>query len=135
MNHEKKQLQCLNEAVADAGRRLSQTAWIAHMQRVNLEGLTMSRLEPNYCCQRCNLLNQTNFVDGYKQLSHHLAAYSTFLIALRSNPELIGTCLAAGDRVPDVENMTEIVNSLFCGVFGSCVLQEDEKLVMKVLKR
>ena len=37
--------------------------------------------------------------------------------------------------MPNIENMPDIVDSLFCGLFGSCVLQEDEKLVMKVLKR
>lgn len=137
VSYEKKQLQSLNEAVAEAGRSLSQAGWIAHMQRVNLTGLTMSRIEytPNYCCQRSNLLNQTHFVDGYKQVSHHLGVYSQFLVTLRDNPDLVGACLAAGDKIQSSHSMTDIVDSMFCGVYGSCVLTEDEFLVMKVLKR
>ena len=72
VNYEKKQLQSLNERFAEAGRRLAQSAWIAHMQRDNLEGLVLSRQEysPNFCTQRSNLLVQTQFIDAYKLLSH-----------------------------------------------------------------
>ena len=55
------------------------------MQRGNLEGLVLSRQDytPHACCQRANLLCQAQFVDAYKQLSHHMVSYSEFLVALR----------------------------------------------------
>jgi len=136
VNYEKKQLQCLNESFADSGRRLAQAAWIANMQRENLEGLVLSRQEcsPHFCCQRSNLLLQTEFVDSYKQLSHHVTAYTDLLVALRNRTNLLAVCLAVGDKVGH-PGMNEIVVSVFSGLLGSCLLSEDEKLMMEVLKK
>ena len=106
------------------------------MQRENLEGLILSRQDysPNYCCQRANLLLQTQFVDAYKLLSHHMVSYSEFLVAIRNRPNLLAICLAAGDKASH-PNMQVIIDSVFSGLLGSCLLNEDERLMMEVLKK
>lgn len=76
----------------------------------------------------------TQFVDAYKQLSHHMVLYSEFLIALRNKPRLVAVCLDAGDRLqlPEMQNILEAV---FSGSLGSCLLREDEQLMMGLLKK
>ena len=136
MCYEKKQLQNLNESVSAAGRRLAQAAWVAHMQRENLESLVLTRQDssPHACCQRANLLMHTQFVDAYKQLSHHMVLYSEFLIALRNKPRLVAVCLDAGDRL-QLPEMQNILEAIFSGSLGSCLLREDEQLMMSLLKK
>jgi len=63
-----------------------------------------------------------------------MVSYSEFLVALRQRPNLVAVCLAAGDKTDEL-NMLNIVNSLFSGILGSCLLAEDEKLMMEVLKK
>ena len=136
MSYEKKQLQQLNESLGSAGRRLAQSAWVTFQQRDNLEGLVMSRGDssPQHCCQRANLLHQVAFTDAYKLLSHHMVSYSEFLAALRANPTLVAVCLAAGDRLA-LPHMTEVVATVFSGLLGSCVLPEDEAVMMAMLHK
>ena len=115
---------------------MAQASWIAHMQRENLEGLVLSRQEfsPNFCTQRSNPLLQTQFVDAYKLLSHHMVAYSEFLVSLRNRPNLLAVCLATGDKALH-PGMHDVISSVFSGLLGSCLLSEDEKLMMEVLKK
>jgi len=136
VSYEKKQLQQLNESLAGAGRRLAQAAWTTSMQRDNLEGLVMSRGEstPQHACQVANLLLQTQFTDAYKQLSHHMVSYSEFLVSLRNNPNLVAVCLAKGDRL-SLPYMSDIVVTVFSSLLGSCVLPEDERIIMSMLHK
>jgi hypothetical protein len=129
-------MQHLNESVSGAGRRLAQAAWLAHMQRENLESLILTRQDssPHACCQRANLLIHTQFVDAYKQLSHHMVLYSEFLVALRNKPHLLAVCLDAGDRL-QLPEMQSILQAVYSGILGSCLLNEDEQLMMSLLKR
>ena len=61
-------------------------------------------------------------------------SYSEFLAALRANPALVAECLAAGDRLA-LPYMTDIVSAVFSSLLGSCVLPEDEAVMMAVLHR
>ena len=65
----------LYEKVKLSSERLSHSSWVAHMQRVNMDGLlsfaaASSNLSPAVCCQRANMLEQTAFQDGYKHLNY-----------------------------------------------------------------
>jgi len=138
VSYEKKQLQNINEAVASASRQLAHSAWIAHQQRENLEGLVMSRSDcsPSHCCQRANLLLQTGFIDAYKQLQHHQVNYTEFLVAFRNKSKLVAACLAAGDKIAfrlGNFSMSDIVVAVFSGLFGSCLLPEDEAAMIDLL--
>jgi len=68
------QLQELNEKVKAASEKLAHTAWIAHQQRENLDGLIFlsrgAETSPSHCCLRANILEQTIFQDAYKHLGH-----------------------------------------------------------------
>lgn len=74
VQHEKGQLQELNDRVKLASEQLAHAAWVAHQQRDNLDGLIFSSrghdTTPAVCCQRANLLERTNFQDAYKQLNY-----------------------------------------------------------------
>ena len=63
VTHEKEQLQELNQKVKVASERLAHQAWVAHQQRENLDTLILMApgSSPAICCQRANLLTQTNF--------------------------------------------------------------------------
>ena len=136
VSYERKQLQQLNENVAASGRRLAQTSWSTSMQRDNLEGLIMSRPDssPQHCCQIANLLQQTQFCDAYKVLGHHMTVYSEFLASLRNNPGLIAEWLTLGDKL-NLPYMKDIVITVFTSLLGSCVLAEDETIMVTMLHK
>ena len=54
-----------------------------------------------------------------------------FLI-FRTFFRFLAACLTAGDRL-GLPEMPEVVSILFGGVFGSCVMPEDERLMLKLL--
>ena len=88
------QLQELNEKVKTASEKLSHTAWIAHQQRENLDGLIFSsrghETSPSHCCLRANILEQTIFQDAYKHLGHQEVTNSlTLNLITRSNASCI----------------------------------------------
>ena len=134
------QLQELNEKVKTTAENLSHTAWLAHRQRENLEHLifaprgssSSSDCLPAIPCLRANLLDQTSFQDAYKHLSHQEMIYSDFLLALRNKPKILATFLTLADR-SGYEKMNSIVSTLFSGLYGSCLLIEDEKLLLRLL--
>ena len=136
VTYERKQLQQLNEAVAASGRRLAQTSWTTSMQRDNLEGLVMSRADssPQHCCQVANLLQQTQFGDGYKVLGHHMSLYSEFLGSLRTSPALVAEWLTLGDKL-GLAYMKDVVMTVFTSLLGSCVLAEDEAIMVTMLHK
>ena len=136
VSYERKQLQQLNESLSTAGRRLAQTSWTTSMQRDNLEGLVMSRLgsSPQHCCQMANLLQQTQFTDGYKQLGHQMVIYSEFLASLRNNPNHLAEWLTLGDKL-SLPCMQEVVMTVFTSLLGGCVLAEDETLMVTMLHK
>ena len=117
---------------------LSHTAWIAHRQREILDNLmTAPRASPNEClptfvCLRANLLEQAFFQDAYKHLCHQEMLYAEFLQTLRLKPKLLATCLALADRSGH-DKMSDIVSTVFSGLYGSCLLAEDEKMLLRLL--
>ena len=128
------QLRELNEKVKNASEQLSHAAWVAHQQRSNLEQLTLGGRgnEVAHYCLRANLLEQTLFQDAYKCLNYQEVLYSDFLRTLRTRPKFLAACLTAGDKL-GLPQMSDVVSILFGGLFGSCVMAEDEKLVLKLL--
>ena len=58
--------------------------------------------------------------------------YSDFLLALRNKPKILATFLTLADR-SGYEKMNSIVSTLFSGLYGSCLLIEDEKLLLRLL--
>ncbi|XP_075226485.1 GTPase activating protein and VPS9 domains 1 isoform X2 [Lycorma delicatula] len=129
-------LQELNEKVVLASSRLAQSAWVTSQHRVNLNRLILSRPDcsPAMCCQRADSLELTEFIDSYKVLGYQDSTmYGQFLHNLRSAPELLASCLAAGDRIMP-EAMPSIIHSLVAGLYGSCLLPEDKLLVLRLLK-
>ena len=133
------QLQDLNEKVKSTSEQLSHTAWLAHRQREILDSLIFApRASPNEClptfvCLRANLLEQTSFQDAYKHLSHQEMLYAEFLQTLRLKPKLLATCLALADHTVSQEKMMGIVSTIFGGFYGSCILAEDEKILLRLL--
>ena len=134
------QLQDLNEKVKSTSEQLSHTAWMAHRQREILDNLIFApRASPNEClptfvCLRANLLEQTSFQDAYKHLSHQEMLYAEFLQTLRLKPKLLATCLALADHngiSPD--KMSGVVSTVFGGLYGSCILADDEKMLLRLL--
>lgn len=132
---EKQHLQNLHEQVQKTIECLFHVAWIAKQQRINLDGLILSKPNstPSACCHRANILEGVNFVDSYKHLSINEIQYGEFLQALRNNPGLVAMCLAAGQKL-SLEAMPHIVSVLVDSIYGHCMLQEDEQLVLQVLK-
>lgn len=84
------------------------------------------------------MLSFSSFQDAYKTLNYQEILYSEFLHALRDKPELLAVCLAAGDRLsnssPDLSlPVSEVTSTVFSGLYGSCLMKEDERLVLKLL--
>lgn len=52
---------------------------------------------------------------------------------LRLNPKLLACCLAAGDRLL-TSRMPEVINCTLSGIFGSCLMAEDNVLILRLLR-
>lgn len=137
VQHEKVQLQELSAKVRTASEKLSHTAWIAHQQRENLDGLIFSSrgldTSPSNCCMRANILEKTIFQDAYKHLGHQEILYSEFLRVLRGKSKLLAHTLTAGDKM-SLPQMPEVISTIFSGLYGSCIMADDERLVLRLLR-
>ncbi|XP_040178931.1 GTPase-activating protein and VPS9 domain-containing protein 1 isoform X2 [Rana temporaria] len=135
VNSEKQLIQRLNADVLKTAERLYRTSWISKQQRINLDRLIITSAEasPAECCQHAKLLEDTQFVDGYKHLGYQETTYGEFLNRLRENPRLIASCLVAGEKL-NQENAQSVIHTVFTSLYGNCIMQEDESYLLQVLR-
>ncbi|XP_072538161.1 GTPase-activating protein and VPS9 domain-containing protein 1 isoform X3 [Salminus brasiliensis] len=132
---EKQLIQRLNGEVLKTAERLYRAAWIAKQQRINLDRLILTSAEasPAECCQHAKVLEDTQFVDGYKTLGFQESVYGEFLGRLRENPRLVASCLVAGERL-NQEYTQGVIHTVFTSLYGNCIMQEDESYLLQVLR-
>uniref|UniRef100_A0A669F1M1 GTPase-activating protein and VPS9 domain-containing protein 1 n=1 Tax=Oreochromis niloticus TaxID=8128 RepID=A0A669F1M1_ORENI len=132
---EKQLIQRLNSDVLKTAERLYRAAWIAKQQRINLDRLILTSAEasPAECCQHAKMLEDTQFIDGYKTLGFHETIYGEFLARLRENPRLVASCLVAGERL-NQEHTQGAIYTVFTSLYGNCIMQEDESYLLQVLR-
>ncbi|XP_051950401.1 GTPase-activating protein and VPS9 domain-containing protein 1 isoform X5 [Xyrauchen texanus] len=132
---EKQLIQRLNNEVLKTAEKLYRTAWIAKQQRINLDRLILTSAEasPAECCQHAKVLEDTQFVDGYKTLGFQESIYGEFLSHLRENPRLVASCLVAGERL-NHEHTQGVIYAVFTSLYGNCIMQEDESYLLQVLR-
>ncbi|XP_053863327.1 GTPase-activating protein and VPS9 domain-containing protein 1 isoform X2 [Malaclemys terrapin pileata] len=135
VNSEKQLIQRLNADVLKTAEKLYHTAWISKQQRINLDRLIITSAEasPAECCQHAKVLEDTQFVDGYKQLGFQETAYGEFLNRLRENPRLIASSLVAGEKL-NQDNTQSVIYTVFTSIYGNCIMQEDESYLLQVLR-
>ncbi|XP_063792891.1 GTPase-activating protein and VPS9 domain-containing protein 1 isoform X3 [Pseudophryne corroboree] len=135
VNSEKQLIQRLNADVLKTAERLYRTSWISKQQKINLDRLILTSVEasPAECCQHAKILEDTQFVDGYKQLGFQETSYGEFLNRLRENPRLIASCLVAGEKL-NQENAQSVIHTVFTSLYGNCIMQEDESYLLQVLR-
>ncbi|XP_076424943.1 GTPase-activating protein and VPS9 domain-containing protein 1 isoform X6 [Peromyscus maniculatus bairdii] len=135
VSSEKQLIQRLNADVLKTAEKLYRTAWIAKQQRINLDRLIITSAEasPAECCQHAKILEDTQFVDGYKQLGFQETAYGEFLSRLRENPRLIASSLVAGEKL-NQESTQSVIHTVFTSLYGNCIMQEDESYLLQVLR-
>ncbi|XP_077571684.1 GTPase-activating protein and VPS9 domain-containing protein 1 isoform X2 [Stigmatopora nigra] len=132
---EKLLIQRLNSDVLKTAERLYRAAWIAKQQRINLDRLILTSVEasPAECCQHAKMLEDTQFIDGYKTLGFQETIYGEFLARMRENPRLVASCLVAGERL-NQENTQGVIHTVFTSLYGNCIMQEDESYLLQVLR-
>ncbi|XP_036382525.1 LOW QUALITY PROTEIN: GTPase-activating protein and VPS9 domain-containing protein 1 [Megalops cyprinoides] len=132
---EKQLIQRLNADVLKTAEKLYRAAWIAKQQRINLDRLILTSAEasPAECCQHARLLEDTQFVDGYKTLGFQESVYGEFLSRLRENPRLVASCLVSGQRL-NPEHAQGVIHSVFTSLYGNCIMPEDESYLLQVLR-
>ncbi|XP_064650384.1 GTPase-activating protein and VPS9 domain-containing protein 1-like isoform X2 [Lineus longissimus] len=136
VNAEKEQLQQLNEQVIKTAEKLCHLAFIAHLQHSNLDSLVFStgnEVRSSACCHQANLHETINFMDGYKYLSYHDQKFGDFIRKFRASPKLVATCLVLGEK-QSYELMQSVVSTAMVSVYGLCVMQEDDRFVLRILK-
>uniref|UniRef100_A0AAY5EHA1 Ras-GAP domain-containing protein n=1 Tax=Electrophorus electricus TaxID=8005 RepID=A0AAY5EHA1_ELEEL len=132
---EKQLIQRLNGEVLKTAERLYRAAWIAKQQRINLDRLILTSAEasPAECCQHAKVLEDTQFVDGYKTLGFQETVFGEFLGRLRENPRLVASCLVAGEKL-NQEHTQGVIYTVFTSLYGNCIMQEDESYLLQVLR-
>ncbi|XP_072421866.1 GTPase-activating protein and VPS9 domain-containing protein 1 isoform X2 [Chiloscyllium punctatum] len=135
VNSEKQLLQRLNTDVLKTAEKLYCSAWIAKQQRINLDRLILTSVEasPAECCKHAKILEDTPFVDGYKQLGFQETIYGEFLNRLRENPRLVASCLVAGEKL-NHESTHNVILTVFTALYGNCIMPEDESYLLQVLR-
>uniref|UniRef100_A0A8C8HT13 GTPase-activating protein and VPS9 domain-containing protein 1 n=1 Tax=Oncorhynchus tshawytscha TaxID=74940 RepID=A0A8C8HT13_ONCTS len=132
---EKQLIQRLNGDVLKTAERLYRAAWITKQQRINLDRLILTSAEasPAECCQHAKVLEDTQFLDGYKTLGFQESIYGEFLGRVRENPRLVASCLVAGERL-NQEHTQGVIYTVFTSLYGNCIMQEDESYLLQVLR-
>ncbi|XP_031686009.1 GTPase-activating protein and VPS9 domain-containing protein 1 isoform X6 [Oncorhynchus kisutch] len=132
---EKQLIQRLNGDVLKTAERLYRAAWITKQQRINLDRLILTSAEasPAECCQHAKVLEDTQFLDGYKTLGFQESIYGEFLGRVRENPRLLASCLVAGERL-NQEHTQGVIYTVFTSLYGNCIMQEDERYLLQVLR-
>ncbi|XP_066569238.1 GTPase-activating protein and VPS9 domain-containing protein 1 isoform X2 [Amia ocellicauda] len=132
---EKQLIQRLNAEVLKTAEKLYRAAWISKQQRINLDRLILTSAEasPAECCQHAKVLEDTQFVDGYKTLGFQESIYGEFLSRLRENPRLVASCLVTGERL-NQEHTQGVIHTVFTSLYGNCIMQEDESYLLQVLR-
>ncbi|KAK4017067.1 hypothetical protein OUZ56_032022 [Daphnia magna] len=132
---ERQNLQILNKKVSEALEKLHQLAWVASQQRINLDGLIISRLEvsPSFSCHQANALEGACFIEGYRHLGFHEALFSEFLQRLRQNAPLLAVCLANGEKLSP-ETMPTVISVVTSSLYANFLLGDDEKYCLQLLK-
>ncbi|KAJ7994169.1 hypothetical protein DPEC_G00263130 [Dallia pectoralis] len=132
---EKQLIQRLNGDVLKTAERLYRAAWITKQQRINLDRLILTSAEasPAECCQHAKVLEDTQFLDGYKTLGFQESIYGEFLGRVRENPRLVASCLVAGEKL-NQEHTQGVINTVFTSLYGNCIMQEDESYLLQVLR-
>nr|XP_033816141.1 GTPase-activating protein and VPS9 domain-containing protein 1 isoform X4 [Geotrypetes seraphini] len=135
VNSEKQLIQRLNADVLKTAEKLYHTSWISKQQRINLDRLILTSVDasPAECCRHAKILENTHFVDGYKQLGFQETTYGEFLNRIRENPRLIASCLVAGEKL-NQENTQSVIHTVFTSLYGNCIMQEDESYLLQVLR-
>lgn len=93
--------------------------------------LYSAEASPAECCQHAKMLEDTQFVDGYKTLGFQETIYGEFLARLRENPRLVASCLVAGERL-NQEHTQGVIHTVFTSLYGNCIMQEDESYLLQV---
>lgn len=121
--------------MSEALEKLHQLAWVASQQRINLDGLIISRLEvsPSFSCQQANALEGACFIEGYRHLGFHEALFSEFLQRLRENAPLLAVCLASGEKLSP-ETMPTVISVVTSSLYANFLLGDDEKYCLQLLK-
>ena len=134
-NAEREQLQGLYENVRRIGDELCHVSWIAREQKVNLNTLVLlgHEVPTEEICAKNNQLERVNFIDSYKQLSHHDAKYGELFKFLRENPCLLSHLIYTSEK-HNVPNTLKSINVIISAIYGNCVLLEDEIYVLQLLK-
>uniref|UniRef100_A0A3Q2NPJ7 GTPase-activating protein and VPS9 domain-containing protein 1 n=1 Tax=Fundulus heteroclitus TaxID=8078 RepID=A0A3Q2NPJ7_FUNHE len=95
--------------------------------------ITCVEASPAECCQHAKMLEDTQFIDGYKTLGFQETIYGEFLARLRENPRLVASCLVAGERL-NQEHTQGVIYNVFTSLYGNCIMQEDESYLLQVLR-
>ncbi|XP_059482165.1 GTPase-activating protein and VPS9 domain-containing protein 1 [Neocloeon triangulifer] len=137
VDNEQKQLQQLNEKVCHASSKLAQQTWIAGQVRANLSRLIHQGCKSTVCCHRLNQLENISFIDARKRLGFvESQNYGIFLHSLRNSPQLLASCLAEAEKIGALTPplLGPMAHTLVGGLFGGCILAEDERLILKLLR-
>jgi hypothetical protein len=91
------------------------------------------------CCQRANLLENTQFLDVQKAKSvkhQHIYAYIDLINYLHRSPYLLAQCLAIGDRIEAItpSHMNSIIQTIANGLYGNTIHAKDIELMLKLLQ-
>ncbi len=135
VSSEREQLQTLNDDVVKTAEQLNHLAWVMRQQKLTLDQLILAEkgATPEVCCRRANNLETVNFVDGYKNLSYHESKIGEFLKLFRENPKLVAACLVHCEK-SGLETMQKLARIVITSLYGNSVMQEDETLVLHLLK-
>lgn len=137
INAEQESVEQLSAQVTSLTIALAQQAWIAAQQRRNLQLLVLARQDclPALQTHRSFSSDRLRFLDAGPVLGYpETASYGEFLAALRNLPELLAGCLTSGDKThPD--RVPGILHTLSAGLYGSCFLMTDKRLVLRLLRQ
>ena len=129
VNKEKVAISNLNAQILSSFERLYHLSWITRQQWKVVQRV---RASPEECSQAVNRLDFTRFVDASTHLGYLESKYWEFLRVLRENPFLLASTLAFADQINFDTSL--LIRLLLNSLYGNCLLPQDERLVLLLMK-
>ncbi|XP_065647423.1 GTPase-activating protein and VPS9 domain-containing protein 1 isoform X2 [Hydra vulgaris] len=135
VKNEKEQLRILNEKVGSLSQNLFYLEWKTRQQWLNVDRLVWGgRANPSECSVTSRIIETAKFEDASNYLSYEDYKYGDFLLCLKENPRLIALILNYCDTKRIQNSTMQLVKLFLSSLYGNCIQQADEVLVLKILK-
>lgn len=135
LNSQRESLVKLKDDLSKSSDELFKLSWVNGKKRLNIDQLLACGPDQNpglHCLQAITLDNVV-YKDAHLKLSCLAGEFSELLLTLRARPDYVALLLMELERY-SITNLPLITSIIMSTLYGDCLLPEDQRLVLTLLK-